>query len=279
MQVKHLMATVAGVVIGLHGAAAEPVVWAPADGGNGHVYEVCQLPGPDRTWEAARQAAAESTCGGVMGHLATITSPEENEFVAGLVGADPAGYYYWIGGHQPDPFSPPAAGWVWVTGEPWAYTNWAPDEPNDYGDGQESHLAMWGVTGREPVGTWNDEGYVIADGGYVVEYDLAWPDCNSNGVPDDQDLRDGTSLDLNDNGIPDECEATPGFVNLLAYEMVPPIFDRSPTGAIAHPAFDQPPLGARLLAWPDPCPGAMGMGCGSGDLTILPNHADPWAEK
>ena len=32
------------------------------------------------------------------------------------------------------------------------------------------------------------------------------PDCNSNGVPDDQDISMGTSLDCNLNGIPDECE-------------------------------------------------------------------------
>jgi hypothetical protein len=32
------------------------------------------------------------------------------------------------------------------------------------------------------------------------------PDCNDNGVPDDKDIADGTSLDLFGNGIPDECE-------------------------------------------------------------------------
>jgi hypothetical protein len=31
-------------------------------------------------------------------------------------------------------------------------------------------------------------------------------DCNGNGVPDDCDIADGTSLDLNGNAIPDECE-------------------------------------------------------------------------
>jgi hypothetical protein len=32
------------------------------------------------------------------------------------------------------------------------------------------------------------------------------PDCNSNGVPDDQDIANGTSRDCNGNGIPDECD-------------------------------------------------------------------------
>ncbi|MHC4591034.1 MAG: hypothetical protein ACYTAQ_17385 [Planctomycetota bacterium] len=31
-------------------------------------------------------------------------------------------------------------------------------------------------------------------------------DCNENGVPDECDIDDGTSLDINDNGVPDECE-------------------------------------------------------------------------
>jgi hypothetical protein len=36
-----------------------------------------------------------------------------------------------------------------------------------------------------------------------------WPliiDCNGNGVPDDEDIANGTSLDCNHNGVPDECE-------------------------------------------------------------------------
>ena len=31
-------------------------------------------------------------------------------------------------------------------------------------------------------------------------------DCNANGVPDAQDIAEGTSQDCNENGIPDECE-------------------------------------------------------------------------
>jgi hypothetical protein len=31
-------------------------------------------------------------------------------------------------------------------------------------------------------------------------------DCNTNGVPDDQDIALGTSHDCDTNGVPDECE-------------------------------------------------------------------------
>jgi hypothetical protein len=34
-------------------------------------------------------------------------------------------------------------------------------------------------------------------------------DCNNNGIPDDQDIADGTSFDDNGNGVPDECELGP----------------------------------------------------------------------
>jgi hypothetical protein len=38
-------------------------------------------------------------------------------------------------------------------------------------------------------------------------------DCNGNGVPDEQDIAGGTSLDENGNGVPDECEVVPGDAN------------------------------------------------------------------
>jgi hypothetical protein len=37
------------------------------------------------------------------------------------------------------------------------------------------------------------------------------PDCNNNGVADDVDIAEGTSLDCNANGIPDECDLAEGI--------------------------------------------------------------------
>ena len=37
-----------------------------------------------------------------------------------------------------------------------------------------------------------------------------FPDCNDNGVPDDEDIAMGTSQDCNENGIPDECDIADG---------------------------------------------------------------------
>ncbi|MCH8148818.1 MAG: hypothetical protein IH987_12600, partial [Planctomycetes bacterium] len=40
-----------------------------------------------------------------------------------------------------------------------------------------------------------------------IEYETGGSDCNSNGIPDECDLADGTSDDCTENGRPDECEA------------------------------------------------------------------------
>jgi hypothetical protein len=43
---------------------------------------------------------------------------------------------------------------------------------------------------------------------WVALVDLSGPpDCNDNGVPDDEDIADGRSDDCDGNGVPDECQA------------------------------------------------------------------------
>lgn len=39
-----------------------------------------------------------------------------------------------------------------------------------------------------------------------TSYTLQSPDCNTNGIPDDEDIAAQTSSDVNTNGVPDECE-------------------------------------------------------------------------
>lgn len=129
-------------------------------GGNGNEYVVVSLPGA--TWDQARADLAALLPGH---HLATITSQAEHDFVSSLLG----GWEWWLGGHQVPITEPVAnAGWTWITGEPWVYTNWVPGEPNDAGvPGREQHLA-W------DRGGWNDEGSAIGIiGGYVAEREAA----------------------------------------------------------------------------------------------------------
>jgi len=62
-----------------------------------------------------------------------------------------------------------ASGWRWVTGEPWRYTNWQPNEPN--GDRGAAHSDFLHMVAH---GQWNDE-QNAAQGdsarGFLIEFD------------------------------------------------------------------------------------------------------------
>ncbi len=149
---------------GLH---ASPVL-NPA---NNHWYEAVSIPGDGINWDEAK-AYAEA----LNGHLATITSAEENQFIfETFPEASQLNFSgYWIGGLQPGdtPVADvdPAAGWQWVTGEPFVFTNWSPGEPNDFpGSGfKEDAIGFWGFDG-----TWNDAPREDHRAGFVVEYESA----------------------------------------------------------------------------------------------------------
>lgn len=110
--------------------AAGPAQSATIYYSGNHAY---QLVTGSFTWEAAHTAAGALTDLGLSWHLATITSSAENLFLLGLVVTE-RGFSLqdlWIGGRQATSSPSRSSGWSWVTGEPWAYTNWGPPEPND----------------------------------------------------------------------------------------------------------------------------------------------------
>jgi formylglycine-generating enzyme required for sulfatase activity len=88
---------------------------------------------------------AKAFCERQGGHLATITSKEENDFIAGLLPTKNS--YYWIGFTDEEQ----EGRWEWVTGEPVTFKVWAEGEPNNAG-GIENH-AMLSPAG----GTWIDK--------------------------------------------------------------------------------------------------------------------------
>lgn len=72
-----------------------------------------------------------------------------------------------------------------------------------------------GLSSRVEFGTVAGEVYLIlvsgfggatGDFGLNVTCEQVFEDCNGNGVPDEDDIDNGTSTDCNNNGIPDECE-------------------------------------------------------------------------
>jgi hypothetical protein len=150
--------------------AQDWVQWSTTNGGNGHWYKaVINTNGLNWT-QADLLARSEG------GHLATISSDAENQFVFSLInspeffsgvggnGSGPA-----IGGYQPDGQPAVDVGWAWETGEPWAYSNWFPGQPDDLGETRAHYFS--GSQGV-PAPTWNN--LHASDnnlGGYVIERD------------------------------------------------------------------------------------------------------------
>jgi hypothetical protein len=141
------------------GVRAGSPLYNPA---NGHWYQEIAAEG-GINWADARAAAETLTHEGLPGHLATVTSAEESQFIAANLGTALADHYR-LGGFQPDGSPEPDGNWQWVTGEPWGYTNWNGGEPNNLLE-RENSLALWGN------GKWNDALSTDFLNGYVVEYE------------------------------------------------------------------------------------------------------------
>ena len=124
----------------------------------GHRYQVFD---ESMTWTEAK-----AYCEELGGHLATVTSQEENDFIAGLI-ADGTKNLYWLGGYKE---SGQEDVWRWVTGEAWNYANWDVGEPNDLGGG-ESYVEMIRIadsSARTPE-KWNDIKNNSSNGFYAVK--------------------------------------------------------------------------------------------------------------
>lgn len=144
---------------------AEPVQWTVVSGGNGHYYEAVVQ---SATWFEARDLADQHTWQGLVGHLVTLTSAEEEAFLWSHFD----GSEWWLGAYQPLGLCPPECdyedplgfdgGWEWVTGEEWSYTNWGSTNP----DGGNEDCLMY----RPTYPGWNDDEGWEGLQGYIVEY-------------------------------------------------------------------------------------------------------------
>lgn len=140
---------------------------------------------------------AKTRCEQMGGHLATITSKEENEFVASLLPrARNYDTFYWIGLLD----ETKKRAWKWITGEEFSYQDWRPGEPNNAG-GNEYYVAMTASPEASVHGTWNDfEGPhrthdIIV--GFVCEWDEPNPPVvNRSARPDGIVVRTGSPVPL-----------------------------------------------------------------------------------
>src|SRR5579862_4024442 len=105
---------------------------------------------------ATNWAAANNNCSALGGHLVSITSAAENQFVYNLGGLTPA----WIGFTD----SVTEGTFLWVNGDAVTYTNWQAGYPNG---GVAANDAQFSATGS---GTWVDAAGT-ASLPYVCEFD------------------------------------------------------------------------------------------------------------
>lgn len=89
---------------------------------------------------------ARAFCEALGGHLATLTTDEENEFVYWYMrGCDKLTAFFGLSDEKRE------HNWVWVTGEPVEYTNWSPGQPS-YSAKERYGMYFY----KHLRGTWND---------------------------------------------------------------------------------------------------------------------------
>ena len=150
-------------------AAADPRVREPGrfarDPRTGHAYEAVPV---TLNWYDAEREALARMHEGVTGHLATVTSAEENEFIRTALPQAVLGSY-WLGAYRAIRGGTARDGWYWVTGEPFEYTSWLSGGPNDYFG--EDGLQYWA---HPDSALWNDidrtSGFEPWVKGFLVEY-------------------------------------------------------------------------------------------------------------
>lgn len=122
-----------------------------------NAYEFVQVanPFPNNTWTAASNAAAASVFNGVNGHLATVTSQAENDFLISLVPLVPGFNGAWLGGDHQGWLEGPEAGNTFA--QVGGFTNWNPLEPNNAGLMYMSIGTSTPNSGATGAGNWLDD--------------------------------------------------------------------------------------------------------------------------
>lgn len=133
-----------GVALGLaaESLGANPsIIDTATNGANSHVYYLLG----NSTWTEAESAAV-----GAGGHLATVRSQTENDWIWSRWGN---GRNLWIGLND----AATEGSFVWSSGEQSDYRKWRPGEPNNGGSvgGNEDYVYIMGA-GLNGADAWND---------------------------------------------------------------------------------------------------------------------------
>ena len=128
---------------------------------NGHTYALLYN-NIGLSWDAL-----ERYCENMGGHLAAITSEEENTAVFNFLSQNGVSEAYFGGTDEEE-----EGNWKWVTGEEWDYTNWHSGEPNN-SYGNEDYTIY-----STNADTWNDNNgtgtyYAVCEWEYIdTDYNL-----------------------------------------------------------------------------------------------------------
>ena len=188
MQIKKLLAAACAAVMAA-GVMGTSVTASAADSSE-KAYREHKYRRYDHsmTWQEA-----DRFCRAKGGHLVTINSAEEQEFIEELLRKGERNSY-WIGGMV-------ASGTItWVTGEAVVYTNWAADQPDLHNSNEDALMIYKEKNPLAPSDTtykWNDiksDGtcgeeafFGIENFGFICEIDAAG-DINDDGIIDVDDL-------------------------------------------------------------------------------------------
>lgn len=143
----------------------------------GRIYiAVLQIANWHDNWSTASLAARNAG-----GHLATISSAAENEFIYRLFSSDPDFSYTDTSGYSSGPMiglyqapgsAEPSGGWAWETGEPVAFLGWSPGNPDNFG-GRQNFARYFrkpgGTAAGAPIKYWDDTNSDLGSVGYIIE--------------------------------------------------------------------------------------------------------------
>lgn len=176
------MTVLVGLSAGSTAVRAVPVYFA----GTGNYYEF--VAAPNINWVTARNAAAASSYLGAPGHLATITTLAENNFISATFNNGQSAQFAWLGGSEPNDDGV----WRWAVGPeagtqfslfnaptaPFNFANWGGIEPNDAFPNEDyldfnigaSFAGIAAGQWADAVQTPNQFDHVV---GYLVEYETS----------------------------------------------------------------------------------------------------------
>ena len=155
--------------------AAISVIEPPADINtiteqfNGHTYTLFDWP--------VTELEAEEYCRQQGGHLVTITDEAELSFVNSLFSKGRLDIYF-IGAIKGED-----GRWYWMTGEPWLFDIWTPNQP-DNTDNRERNAEAW----REYGWYWNDISNDDYTRGFVCEWDFISSDWAQTEIDKAKDM-------------------------------------------------------------------------------------------